>query len=462
VTTESNGQASVQVTAEVAGDDTIRATALGAVGTLELTVSSANFVFTEPESGAEIDLGTMREIVVHWDDAAAGGNQVGETINFFATRGTLTDPNDPANTGSAIAVETNNRGNATVNISSTNAGPAAITASADTPRGPSSQLDIEFVAVQAASLILQALPTTLNVNQGGSTDQQSIITAIVRDVNNNPVKNRTVSFSTFSDGSVGRIFPPSAVTDSFGRASTVYTAGAVHSGQDGVNIDAQVIGTTGCEPTDPIPAGPCDRVTLTVAGQALFMTLGTGNEIIDVPPTNYHMPFKVIVTDDNSNPVADITVELNLTPLRFFKGIYVALREPLTDAFIQWVPEVSAVCVNEDLLTGTPTKDRNGILDDGEDLNNDGELDPGNVATVPISVITGTTGVAEFVIDYAQDHANWVEVELEARTSVVGSESSTRRIFILPVLAADVTNETVSPPGFESPFGISAFCTDDL
>jgi hypothetical protein len=191
------------------------------------------------------------------------------------------------------------------------------------------------------------------------------------------------------------------------------------------------------------------------------MTLGTGNEIFETTPTNYEMPFKVIVTDANSNPVADVRVELNLIPRLFFKGRY--LRNPaLPEPFDSWVPAISAVCVNEDILTGEITKDRNGILDPGEDLNVNGELEPGNVATVPAFVTTGTNGIAEFRIDYPQDHANWVQVELEARTPVAGSESSARTTFILPVLNTDVTNEDRTPPGFTSPFGVSPFCTDDL
>jgi hypothetical protein len=201
------------------------------------------------------------------------------------------------------------------------------------------------------------------------------------------------------------------------------------------------------------------------------MTLGTGNEIFETTPTNYQMPYKVIVTDANSNPVADVRVELNLIPLRFFKGTY--RRSPaLPEPFDSWVPVRSILdgCVNEDLLTGEITKDRNGILDAGEDLNVNGELEPGNVATVPAFVTTGADGIAEFRIDYPQDHANWVEIELEARTPVAGSESSARTTFILKVLNTDVTNEDISPPGSPSrlfgasasPFGESASCTDDL
>jgi hypothetical protein len=463
VTTDFNGQATIRVTASVAGDEIIQASALGALATFPLTVSAANFEFTEPEPDPEVlevNLGEDQTITVHWDEA--GANQQGQRINFFATRGTLTDPGDPTNTGAAITVLTDDDGNATVSIASTNAGPAIITAAADTPEGPSSELEVEFVATNPTSLILQASPTTLSVNRAGSTDQQSIITAIVRDAENNLVKNQRINFVIFSDVSAGRIFPSFAETDSFGRASTIYTASAAPSGQDGVLIDAQVVGTTGCDPTDAIPAGPCDRVALTVAGEALFMTLGTGNEITEPTSTNYNMPFKVIVTDATSNPVAGVRVELNLTPLQFFKGNYVELLDPITQAFIRWVPDISAVCVNEDILTGDITKDRNGILDVDEDRNDSGELEPGNVATVPTSVVTGDDGIAEFIIDYAQDYANWVTVELEARTTVAGSESSATRIFTLPVLAADVTDRNVSPPGFESPFGVSSFCTDDL
>jgi hypothetical protein len=463
VTTGFNGQAEGQVTATVPGDDTIQATVLGATGTLALTVSSANFVFTAPAPlpapTPEVNLGAVQAIVVHWDEA--GVNQVGATIHFFATRGTLTDPNDPANTGSTIAVDTDASGDATVNIASTNAGPASITAAAGTPGGPSSQIDIEFVAVEAASLILQASPAALGVNQGDSDDQQSIITAIVRDTSNNLVKNQTVSFSIFSDVSGGGISPPSAITDSFGRASTVYTAGAVPSAQDGVLIDAQAVGTGPCTPTAPRPRA-CDRVNLSVARQSLFITLGTGNEIFETRPTNYEMPFKAIVTDANSNPVAGVRVELNLTPLRYFKGTYVEVTD-VNGGFLRWGTAVAVRCTNEDILTGEITKDRNGILDGiDEDLNGDGVLQPGNVATLPAFVTTDATGIAEFRIDYPQDHANWVEVELEARTSVAGSESAERTTFILPVLADDVDDRNNTPPGFTSPFGVSASCTDAL
>jgi hypothetical protein len=510
VLTDSTGQAKVNVTAIVAGTDRIQASALGAVGTFTLTVSAANFVFNEPALNAEIPLepvaGEFPQVEVL---LRVGGIPTPDVlINFTTTRGifdpTIVDPANPTCEGGATSTSAQTGppngvppdsppGIARVTICSINAGPAVITASCPSDPNrpndpctdtPTTQVEIEFVATNPTSLILQASSTTLGVNPAGSLDQQTIITAIVRDSRNNLVKNRTVDFS-LSDVSGGSIFPASAITDSSGRASTIYTAGAVPSAQDGVIIDAQVVGIGDCDVTAPRPR-PCDTVTLTVARQALFITLGTGNEIFESTPTNYQLPYKVIVTDVNSNPVSGVRVELNLIPLRFFKGNYVELLDPDTQAFIRWVTDPSAVCENEDLRTNDPTKDRNGILDGGEDLNGsgvldpgedlngngvldpeedrngNGVLDPGNVATVPAFVTTGDNGIVEFVIDYPQDNANWVEVELEARTSVAGSESSARRTVILPVLAADVTNRDIAPPGFTSPFGASASCDDAL
>jgi Bacterial Ig-like domain (group 1) len=279
------------------------------------------------------------------------------------------------------------------------------------------------------------------VNAADSADQQSIITAIVRDPNNNPVKNQTVSFS-LTDVSGGRISPASAITDSFGRASTVYTAGPTPSAQDGVVIDARVADAT-------------DRVTLTVAQQAFFITLGTGNTITEPNSTSYLYPYQVLVTDVNSNPVSGVKVELSLFPIQYRKGFYVPLLDKETDGFIRWTPKVRITCPNED-------NNRNGILEEekGEDVNENGRLDPGNVATVPTFVTTGSDGIAHFDIDYPQDHANWATVELEARTAVVGSESSAKATFILPIVDADVSNEDIIPPGVDSPFGTVADCSD--
>jgi len=426
VTTDSTGQAAVTVTATVPGTDTIQALALGATGTATLSISSANFAFTAPLPDAEVPLNTPQPVTVHWEESGLPVPN-GRTVNFFTTRGTLSTP-------SAMTVN----GNATVTISSNQAGSAVI--NANVTGGPSTQVKIEFFATTPSSLVLQAFPTTLGVNASGSTAQQSIITAIVQDVNGNLVKNQTVSFS-LTDITGGSIFPASAVTDSFGQASTVYTSSAVPSAQNGVIITAAV------------GAVPPKQVMLTVAQQALFVTLGTGNLVLtSLSPILFELPYSVLVTDANSNPVANATVELSVLPTRYRKGIYVQNGPPCT----AWIQSVSSTCNDEDL-------NHNGVLDTSpvnEDINGNSQLDPENAASVPGRVVTDANGFATFNVVYARQFNTWLEVDLRARATVTGSEGLSHAVFFLPGLASDFANCTTAPPGVVSPYGTAATCTD--
>jgi hypothetical protein len=464
VTTNFAGQAEIEVTATVAGTDTIRATALGATGTLALLVSPATFAYTTPASGAEVNLNTDQTVSVHFE--LDGVDQAGAVVNFTATRGTFVG---------ATSGTTDAAGNTQVVLRSNNAGPAVITATCPDPNPttigdacddePSTQIEIEFIAITPTSLILQASPTSLGVNTGSSTSQQSIITAIVRDTDGNLVKNMTVNFK-LTDVSGGSIFPASAVTDSFGRASTVYTAGAAPSAQDGVIIDAEVTGTVGCVPTDDIPTGPCDRVVLTVAQRSLFVTLGTGNTIQALSDNLYGKPYSVLVTDANGNPITGAKVELNVSFIRYQKGFYTLFFDEF-ELCVGWgkfltvsssstfpnADNADQACDNEDI-------NGNGILTPGEDINNNGTLQPGNVATAPTSVTTDASGFAEFVVTYAKEFT-WVEIELEARTTVDGSEASSRARFFLPGLVTDFNNCDVTPPGVVSPYGVATTCGCD-
>jgi hypothetical protein len=88
VTTDSTGQAAVTVTATVPGTDTIQASALGATGTVTLSISSSNFAFTAPLPDAEVPLNTSQPVTVHWEESGLPVPD-GRTVNFFTTRGTL-------------------------------------------------------------------------------------------------------------------------------------------------------------------------------------------------------------------------------------------------------------------------------------------------------------------------------------------------------------------------------------
>jgi hypothetical protein len=214
----------------------------------------------------------------------------------------------------------------------------------------------------------------------------------------------------------------------------------VPSAQNGVIITAAV------------GAAQPKQVMLTVAQQALFVTLGTGNLILTLSDIQFALPYSVLVTDANGNPVANATVELIVLPTRYRKGIYVQNGPPCT----AWVQMASSTCESEDV-------NHNGVLDISpfnEDTNNNNALDPENAASVPGRVVTDASGFAFFNVVYAREFNSWLEVDLRARATVTGSEGLSHAVFFLPGLASDFANCSVAPPGVVSPYGMAATCTN--
>ena len=419
LTTDSQGRATVNMTVTQAGNDTLRVTGLGLTATQAVAINSDSFSFTTPAAdNAEIPLGAPGQaFTVRWlrNNAAVPD---GTLVNFSTTRGTL----------SASSVGTVG-GNATVTVTSSNAGGAAITGSG-TLAGVSATATrlAEFVAQTAATIDVQ--PGVFTVAPNG----QTTITAIVRDVAGNLVKNKTVTF-TLTDVSGGSLSVGSAITDSQGRAQTVYRAGSSTSAQNGVNVRGSVIEGA---------ATLFDDVQLTVAQQALFISLGTGNSIEEPNPAQYRLPFAIQVTDANGNGIANASLTLSVLSVRYIKGFHVFSGT--------WAAYGTPVytCNDEDA-------NRNGQLDAGEDFNGSGRLEAGNVALVtPNSVTTDASGVALISVLYPQEHAYWLEVTLEARAGVSGTETARATTFLLPGLSNDFDQIDDAPPGPVSPFGRNA------
>ncbi len=167
----------------------------------------------------------------------------------------------------------------------------------------SAQVAIEFVANLPTQVDVQPSVFTL------ATSQTSNIVAVVRDVSGNLVKNRTVVF-TLNDVSGGTLSVGSAVTDSQGRAQTVYTAGSTTSANEGVKITAAVQGTAISK-----------TVSLTVARREVFIVIGTGNEIDRAEHlAQYHIEYIVQVTDSNGNGVANVRFRFASCLDAYFKG----------------------------------------------------------------------------------------------------------------------------------------------
>lgn len=451
-TTDAQGQASFGYTADNGGTDTVTADGLGLTSSQDVTVSNDAFAFSSPAANTEVDLGAAQTVTVNWQQN--GAPVVGQTVTFASTRGTVTALNGGVTDGA---------GNAQANVTANNAGPGTVTAT--NSGGTSTQLVLEFVATTADSIELQADPFTV-APQG-----QSTITAIVRDPSGNLVKNKIVTFQ-LTDVTGGSLSVAQATTDSQGRAQTFYTASSTTSASNGVSILATVQDT----PTVN------DSVALTVAQQELFISIGTGNEIFEPNSAQYRKEWVVQVTDSQGNGVEGAAVSLNILSERYSKGFWFF---PLGGT--AWAQQVEATCQDEDTDRDGVLDDAedglvncNGILDPGEDLNSNGILDfgedangscrieAGNVATVVDqasgtgTVTTDANGFGIVDVFYAQEFARWVEVTLEAKTSVQGTEFAESTTFFLDIAASDVNNEDITPPGVISPFGQSNNCADTL
>ncbi|MBU2869379.1 hypothetical protein [Colwellia sp. E2M01] len=480
ITTDSNGQAIINITGTTGGANTISVSALNASVSKNVSVQSDSFLFTDfSHNGVDfvnptneptvpdVSLAQTASVTLTWQRSGTAVVD-GTPVTFTTTRGVLSADNAMTSGG-----EVN------VTLTSTDAGKALVTmVGTDTVDNETieltNELEFEFYADTADTITVQASPNSI-----GPNEQTSTVSVVVKDPSGNLVKNKKIKF-VLEDVSGGSISPATAVTDSSGSASTIYTSNST-SAQNGVVITAVV------EDTPTVS----NSVELTVAERELFIALGTGNELEELDASSYVKEYTVIVSDANSNPVEGVEVTLSALPEQYRKGFWVPLYDG--DEFIVWSAQgadkleslmvdllPTKECDNEDInfdgfLELGEDINSNRILDDGEDINFDGILDvgedfngdalltPGNKASVPGSVTTDSDGRAIVRIVYAQSYGQWLDIKLVASSKVNGTESSTEAIFTLPVLASDVNNEDISPPssgvGLRGPFGLLNDCS---
>jgi len=464
VTTDFTGQARVTITGSTGGSNVVSASALGATSSQTVNVQADSFLFSAFDDGNGTTINLTTQSLDNIPDVLLSDTAIltltwlrsgtpvpdGTVINFSATRGDL-----------AAASATTVNGEVSVALTSTNAGKSLVTFSGvDGAIALDNQLEFEFIAETANRIVAQADPHSISPN-----GQTSTISVVVTDPTGNLVKNKQIDF-TLTDISGGSIFPASAITDSNGNASTVYTSNTV-SAQDGVSIRAVVRDT-------PIVT---DTVTLTVADREVFIALGTGNSIEEIDTTNYNKQFSVFVTDIDSTPVADVELTVSAVPKYYYKGIWARIYDG-AGTFVEWQP-VGSVTSPEGVFPTATTdtqrcnnEDKNidGILDVGEDDiadgngNGNGSLTPGNVVAALGNLTTDEEGKAIIDIRYPQSFGNWVDIELIVSARVNGTESSTRTIFTLPNSSEDILDEDITPPTSSidenGPFGAAAVCID--
>lgn len=447
-TSGTSGKASFSYSAANSGVDTLTVSAAGVSAAAIINVSADAFTLQSLMSGGdvlagdpvqEVSLNTPQRISAEW--LVNGAPNPAAEVVFSTTRGVIakTDAELVNNTVS-VSNDTDSDGIAEAFIQSQFAGLVTLNAAGGEGEGAvSAKKVIEFVATMPSHVETQVFPA--QVGPGES----STIRAVVRDDNNNPVKNEVVVF-TLDNAAGGTISSGTAVTNSQGVATTVFTADATSgAGVDGLNLVVRA-----ALQQDNTIAGTAD---IAVGERTLFFRFGTGNVIEKPSDSTYSKEFSIIVTDSSGNPVANQALNVSVTPVYYYKGNWE--RNPLSGTFLSWIPTPSAVeCPNEDA-------NLNGIMDPGEDTtglgNNDGQLTPGNRVSAPQTVTADENGIAVFDIIYPQDVGGWMEVRLRVSGVAAGTENVSSREYTLSY-AQDDADDEASPP-VTNAFGVELDCT---
>ena len=436
--TNSNGLVRFTYNATKSGTDTLVFTGAGATVSPSpaLEISSEDFAFISPAPSTTVPVGLAQALQVRL--RSGGVAQAGRTVNFTATGGTL----------SASSAITDASGVASVSLTSQAAGPVTVQA-AVANSATSTSLPLNIVATSPTKLVLQVSPTAIAPNTSPTSANQAQVVAKVTDANANPVQGVTVNFTRDEDPSGGNLLQASATTDANGQATVAYRSGSESTANNGVKLS----GTVASAPT------VTGSARLTVNQTALFIAIGTGNEIANIDSQTYRKDWTVYVTDSNGVPVNGVTLTIKVIPTFYLTGSMVYNDAESRWVYNQFSGAVIRSCRNEDANT-------NGVLDPGEDDNGDGVLWPGNVIAVSPGTVQTTNGRATISLTYAESYAPWVQVRLTASATVTGTESRTDAEFIVGGSATDFGVKTNPPAGVISPFGTAprpgAVCTQIL
>lgn len=427
VTTGANGTASATLTATTSGTDDLIATWQGMTGGQAINISGQNFSITAPAANALVPVGSAAPVTFTW---TVGGVGQSGTVFVTTSRGTVTP---------ASVTVTNGTPTSPITVTSPTAGPATISATAVQSGATvaTAQVAITFVATVPATVSIQASPSAVAISG------QSTLIATVVDASGNPVLGSTVDFTIQQDTTGGSLSAPSAVTNAQGQASVTYNASNKSSAVNGVIIEASVQGTAINSTT-----------TLTVGGQTIFLSLGTGNTISDYqagdPATQYELPYSVQAVDSSGHGLSGVTITFSVQSVAYAMGFFTYMSPSWTQTFT--ANNCKPTQVEEYNGVINPTPPPSGVTPVLTSI-------PGSVAATDVSsAATSTGGTAQVNLIYPKDHAFWVQVALTATATVQGTQNSTTATFWLPGLAADYTNQSVMPPGETSPYGENATC----
>ncbi len=450
--TDQNGKVSVSISTTM-GADTISYSALDDAtlsGSFPLNVSADELTFATVGDATEFAVNTTHSISVQW--LSSGSPVVGGPLRVSTTAGEIM--------GDSV-LTTDADGYISIPISSPSAGNAKLTVQDATDGAPFSTFDLLFVATTPSQLDMASTSTRVYVDE-----DRAELTALVRDVNGNPVKGQEVIFSA-NDLRGGQLSPSAAITNDEGEATTTFIAGSNATEIDAIEVFGTIQGTA----ID-------GSVRLSVVERRLNVTLGAGSKLLQDDLLTQNIKNMVVqVADGSGTAIADATVSLTITPINYSKGYMTLVDDsgqprPELDGD-SWTPSYWTRLANEPYSITCAAEDinLNRTLDSGEDLNGNGSLDPQDPAVLaPIegdeyatltgggTLITDENGIGYFRMIYPKSNSNWSFVRITARATALGTEAQDDMEMSLSSLVDDVNDPQEGPPNFNSPYGVSLNC----
>lgn len=491
--TNSNGVVILDVTPTVGGQDTLTVSADGATATSPFSVTSQSLSVTLTDVATGTIVSVSPQPVPEYTNSSCVAINAVYTISgagaagsaaVATSRGNLYQNSACTSAYTAKTVPFNSAGQMqTLYLSSVTAGTAVVTVTetSGTVSGPTQSVPVTFNAQLTSAYVPNVTITSSsslvspNTNSANPTAQFSTVTVTVRDGSpqNNLVQGVPVQFNLLTDASNGTITPPVVTTQANGQAVATYYPGPGTTSANGVDVRATIQSPYAPPASTTYPA----NTYLTVSGTSLFVTLGTGNVISAPSDTTFSQDWAVFVTDSNGNPVPNASVTGQLVAKYYSKGTYNIA--PVFSGASPWIIEPSTQPTDGTTLAGTGT----GPWCPNTDFSNNGVWSPSNpiqihypssyptnpslagavypyvMPGIPGNVTTNgqtnSSGYANLIVTWPQDHSQWTYVTLTVTVSVSGSQSTASTSYILPILASDLTGST-PPPGATSPYGINA------
>lgn len=432
--TDNNGTFTTTMQGKTAGLVTLKAEALGASATSNITVTNpgGNFAIITPVAPTiAMKIGDELKFEVNAPNVGP--------VTFAASIGTWKE-NGKSSYPAPVAT-----GKATATLQTTFSGVSNI-AVYDTLNSKDARIVAMSSNKAPAKIILAAEPQNVQVSSG-STTGSSTLTATVYDIDNKPIGGRQVVFSIQNPKGSETVSPVigTSASDtsgglSLGQVRTTFTAGSTPSGADGIQIRSSVVPLAD-EGPPIIETNAESDAKIIIGGVAGSIAFAQGTKIATIGDgANYSWPMTVTVADSGGGAIEGAEVSLSVWPIAWSTGN--ACTFDPDDGISK------GTFFNEDI-------NENMFLDPGEDgyrkyfyTNTDitpgttnGSLQPASAAsgTVPSNVITDADGLGAFKLIYPKQSAIWTVVRLSATTKVLGSETRAELILRLQALEDDVS-----------------------